>query len=142
MRALVVEDDLVCRRVLAKLLTVHGADVVAVATGGEALTAVHSAQAEGRPFQVVCLDIDMPDMTGHQVLSTLRREEDDRAMSPEERLRVVMTSGHSQPENVVLSFHNRCDGFLVKPVNPQKLTDKLTAMGFPPKPVPPAAPGT
>lgn len=129
MHALIVEDDLVCRKVLQKLLAGYGT-VEAVACGSDALIAVTQARAAGKPFQLVCLDIDMPDMTGHQVLVQLRREEDERKSPADQRLRVLMTSGHSQPENVVASFHNRCDGFLVKPVNAHKLAERLNGFGF------------
>ncbi len=131
MHALVVEDEPVCRKVLAKLLASYGT-VDSVACGSDALIAIAQARDAGKPFQLVCLDIDMPDMTGHQVLAQLRRDEDDRRLPADQRLRVLMTSGHSQPENVIASFHNRCDGFLVKPVNPHKLAERLNAFGFAP----------
>jgi two-component system chemotaxis response regulator CheY len=131
MHALIVEDDLVCRKVLHKLLAGYGT-VESVNCGSDALIAVTQAREAGKPFQLVCLDIDMPDMTGHQVLVQLRREEDERSTPADQRLRVLMTSGHSQPENVIASFHNRCDGFLVKPVNPHRLAERLNAFGFAP----------
>lgn len=131
MHVLIVEDDLVCRKVLQKLLAGYGT-VEAVTCGNDALIAIQQARDNGVAFQLICLDIDMPDMTGHQVLAQLRREEDGRKCPPDQRLRVLMTSGHSQPENVVASFHNRCDGFLVKPVNPHKLAERLNAFGFAP----------
>lgn len=131
MRSLIVEDDLVCRRVLQKLLLAFG-PTEAVVNGAEALAAVAQALVDQNPFHLICLDIDMPDMTGHQVLVQLRKDEDERPDSNAQRVRVLMTSSHSQPEHVVLSFHNRCDGFLVKPINPQKLAERLHVFGFAP----------
>jgi two-component system chemotaxis response regulator CheY len=131
MHALIVEDDMVCRRILQKLLSAYGS-VDAVTNGREALTAIQKARAAQTPYHLICLDIDMPDMNGHQVLIQIRKEEDSLGGVPDARARVLMTTGHSQPEHVVVAFHNRCDGFLVKPVNPHKLSEKLHVFGFAP----------
>jgi two-component system, chemotaxis family, chemotaxis protein CheY len=131
MRSLIVEDDLVCRQVLKKFLTVYGPCTAAV-NGTEALALIAQATTRNEHFQLICLDIDMPDMTGHQVLTLIRTREDERQCPADQRVRVLMTSGHSQPEHVVLSFHNRCDGFLVKPITAHKLAERLNPFGFAP----------
>src|SRR5690606_18914287 len=63
-RALVVDDNEVNRRMLHETLRSWRLEPTAAATGEEALRAVDRAHAEGRPFDLVLLDAVMPDLDG------------------------------------------------------------------------------
>jgi two-component system chemotaxis response regulator CheY len=127
MRSLVVDDDFICRStLLAQLLPYGGCD--AAANGREALLAVARAQEAGWTYDLVCLDIDMPDMSGHEVLRAMRQKEDQAGGS--RRVKVLMTSAHSESDQVKTSFINRSDGFLVKPVRGDLLRVRLQTLGL------------
>jgi CheY-like chemotaxis protein len=67
-RVLLVEDDLTALEALSTLLELDGYDVVAVATGGEAITAL-----ESRPFEVLITDLELPGVHGLEVVRAARQ---------------------------------------------------------------------
>jgi PAS domain S-box-containing protein len=71
LRALVVDDTPVSRLVHVQLLRVAGVDSEAVPSGTAALEAMLKADREGRPFDLVLIDLNMPDMGGFEVLATM-----------------------------------------------------------------------
>jgi PAS domain S-box-containing protein len=75
-RALVVDDNEVNRRILQAQLTAWGIDVTVVAGGQAALEALDAARRAGRPFPLVLLDAHMPDIDGFGVAEAIasRRE--------------------------------------------------------------------
>lgn len=129
MKTLIVEDDFVPRLVLQRALETFGT-VDAATNATEGLAAFNFALQQGRPYQLVCLDIDMPDASGLDVLKEMRHQEVERQVPDELRARVLMTSGHSEADQVRTAFFNRSDGFLVKPIDFEKLKAKLKSFGF------------
>jgi two-component system chemotaxis response regulator CheY len=127
MHALVAEDDFLCRRILVRLLALHGA-CDGAASGDEAIAAIHAAAASGRPYDLVCLDIEMPGRDGRDVLAELRRLEAERRTPIPAR--VLMTTAHSRAEHVVTAVQAGCDGFLAKPVDPGRVLAHLVSWGL------------
>ena len=70
-RALVVDDTPVSRLVQSQMLRLAGLDCEAVASGSAALEAIKAAEAAGRPFDLVLLDLNMPDMSGFETIANL-----------------------------------------------------------------------
>lgn len=124
MKSLVVDDEFVPRMVLQRILQAHGACDAATTTA-EAMAAVRHAIDQKMPYQLICLDIEMPDGSGQDVLKQIRQLEEQLQVPGELRAKVLMASGHSEPEQVKASFYNGGDGFLVKPIDPERLTRKL-----------------
>ena len=75
MRTLIVEDDFTSRLLMQAILAPCGECHIAV-NGREAIQAFRLARAQGRPYDLVCLDIMMPEMDGHAVLKVLRAAEE------------------------------------------------------------------
>ena len=71
-RALVVDDNAVNRRVLHDLLRRQQMLPAGAASGAEALQALQQASAEGRPFELVLLDANMPAMDGFEAAARIR----------------------------------------------------------------------
>jgi two-component system NtrC family sensor kinase len=84
---LIVDDEPAIRLALVRYLQKEGHAVDAVATGHEALALVRSRRYDG-----ILLDLRMPDMAGHAVYETLRREDPDHAA------RVVFATGDVESE--------------------------------------------
>ena len=74
LRALVVDDNVINRRVLTSWLERWEMEAVAVDGGAAALEAATLASREGRPFAIVLLDVNMPEMDGFDVARRLQRE--------------------------------------------------------------------
>jgi two-component system, chemotaxis family, chemotaxis protein CheY len=124
MRTLIVEDDFVSRKVLHALLSPHGECDVAV-NGKEAVEAFALSHTQGKKYDLVCLDIMMPEMDGQEVLATIRRLEREREIHGGDGVKVVMTTALKDPKNVMRAFREQCDGYLVKPVDRAKLQEVL-----------------
>jgi PAS domain S-box-containing protein len=112
-RVLVVEDHDDGRDMLATTLGLHGHEVVAAATGAEAL-----ALAERGPVDVALVDIGLPDLDGYEVARHLRRRFGAR-------LRLVALTGYGQPADRERAVAAGFDEHVVKPVDPARLATLL-----------------
>jgi two-component system chemotaxis response regulator CheY len=127
--ALVVDDDAVSRVLLQRLLE-RRFHVSAVNDGRAAVAAHETALAWGAPFELVCLDIMLPDWDGHRALRELRRLERACLKAPAVGAKVVMVSAMRDSSHVLQAFRDSCDGYLVKPLDAAKLEKTLHQLGF------------
>ncbi|PLX94851.1 MAG: response regulator [Desulfuromonas sp.] len=121
MRTLIVEDDLISRRLLQKLLAPFGECHVAT-NGREAVEAFSLAMVEREPYDLICLDIMLPEMDGQEALKTLRRIESEMGVSPSDEVKVFMTTALDSMKNVMEAYYRGgCTAYLVKPIEKEKL---------------------
>ncbi len=109
MRSLIVEDDAVSRVLLEEILAQYG-EVVAVESGVEGLALFLEEK-----FDLICLDINMPSISGHQVLAYIRAYEKASGLNPWETVKIIITSVLKDKENVFKAFRGTADGYLAKP---------------------------
>lgn len=124
MRSLIVDDEYISRRVLQEIVRPYG-DFEAVASGEEALMAFTLSQDEGRPFELVLLDIEMSGMDGHETLRRLREVEAKRGIIGRRGAKVVMTTVRKDPDSVFAAFRDQCEAYLIKPVTREALEAHL-----------------
>lgn len=129
MRCLIIDDDPVCRKVLATVLGLHGR-VAEAATGRHALDQVRNAIATKQPFAVITLDIMMPDLDGHATLTAIRSLEQAAGIAP---AKIFMTTSLGDGRNVSSAFREQCTGYLTKPVDLTKLVALLQEHGLIPR---------
>lgn len=130
MRFLIVEDDFVSRRMLQLFLASHGECDVAV-NGKEALGAIAMAQAEQRPYALICLDVMMPELNGMEVLKEIRAQEKRAGIPQQQEVKVIMTTALDSPRDVVGAYYQGgCSGYLVKPVSRSALDSLLGEYGL------------
>jgi two-component system chemotaxis response regulator CheY len=134
MKMLIAEDDFVCRKVLQKMLSAYGECDVAV-NGREAIAAFRHAASEGKKYNLICLDIMMPDLDGQNALKEIRKIEYENGIRGTEGTKVVMTTALNDSKNVMQAFKEQCDGYLVKPIEKNKLVALLTEFGIIKNPV-------
>lgn len=72
MRTLIIEDNFISRLILQRLLSSYGICDIAV-NGKEALEAFFPGWEEEIPYDLICLDICMPEMNGQEALRAIRR---------------------------------------------------------------------
>jgi CheY-like chemotaxis protein len=114
---LLVDDDENNRYTLGRRLRREGFDDVTEATNGrEALELVRS-----RPFDLVLLDVMMPEMDGHEVLQALKS---DMALRD---IPVVMISALDAIESIVRCIELGAEDYLPKPFNPTLLKARISA---------------
>lgn len=108
MKVLIVEDALPLATVYGHQLSRAGIDTVHVETGKDALTRLRKGG-----FSVVLLDLQLPDMNGHEVLSTIREEQ-----LP---VTVVVVTSSGSIKTAVEAMQAGAYDFLVKPVAEERL---------------------
>ena len=125
MRILIVEDDFVGRKVMHQVLLEYGECDIAV-DGLEAVKAFDLAWNSGKPYDVIFLDIMMPNMSGHEALKIIRDKERERGVLPAREVKVIMTSALDDVKNVTQSFfQGGASAYLVKPIERRKIIDEL-----------------
>lgn len=130
MKFLVVEDDPAGAVLLRVILTEHG-EVDEVSDGPAAIEAFDGAWSKGRPYDVIFLDIMMPDMNGHDVLRVIRERERELRLPHLREVKVIMTTAIDSTESVSMAFHEgRASGYLVKPIYAHAVIRELTKLGI------------
>jgi two-component system, chemotaxis family, chemotaxis protein CheY len=120
MKTLIVEDDFTSRVILQKLLMPFGECHVAV-NGKEAVSVCLTALESGQPYDLICLDIMMPEMDGQDALVRIRALEQKKGLSPERAARVIMTTALDDARSIMDAFYGLCDGYLIKPIDGERL---------------------
>lgn len=119
MKALVVDDAGVARKMVGKMMTDLGFDVISAEHGQDALDQL---DPEDPPVAVVT-DWNMPVMDGAELAKTLRK-------SPEYALiPVLMISSESDPRRVAKALLSGVDEYLFKPVDAGMIRERLEIMG-------------
>jgi two-component system chemotaxis response regulator CheY len=124
MKTLIVEDDFTSRLLLQELLKSYGPSHIAV-NGEEAVEAVNTALEAGEHYDLICLDIMMPKMDGHEALRIFRDQEEARGIRSSEGAKILMTTALSDIQSVMEAYRNLCDGYLTKPIEKAKLLEEL-----------------
>jgi signal transduction histidine kinase/CheY-like chemotaxis protein len=119
-RILLVEDGEVNQEVAQGLLELQGYQVQIANNGCEALAAL-----EESAFDIILMDLEMPEMDGMTATAEIRRRE---ALAGSPRTPIVAMTAHG-----ISSIRQQCleigmDGYLSKPIQPQELFDELDRM--------------
>jgi two-component system response regulator HydG len=113
-RVLVVEDDQDTARFEVEVLRLGGFDVTHTPDPAEAL------RRAGEDWDLVVTDLQMPGMSGLELLEALRRVAPD--------LPVAVVTAYATVNNVVVALRSRADEFLQKPLLPDKLLATAVAL--------------
>lgn len=126
-RVLVVEDDTGLRNALVRGLSEHGLQVAAVPDGGSAL---ESLTDPARSFDVVVMDIGLPDSDGRDVCQAMRT----RGITAG----VLFLTARDQLDDLMSGFAAGGDDYLAKPFHFAELLARLTALARRTEPLAPA----
>ena len=126
LRVLLVEDNFASRLLLQSFLSRYGECHIAV-NGREAVEAFNSALERGQSYDLVCMDIMMPEMDGREAVRQIRAMEETRGILSTYGTKIIMTTAVDEIKDVVLCFKELCDAYLVKPIDLSKLVSHLRA---------------
>jgi signal transduction histidine kinase/ActR/RegA family two-component response regulator len=116
---LMVEDNPVNMMISVALLEQWGAEVVQAQGGAEAILAVDRAMASGHPFDVVLMDVQMPEMSGHEATRRLRQHHSAQALPI-----IALTAAALVAEREQALAEGMND-FLTKPIDAMRLRATL-----------------
>jgi len=117
-RILVVDDDPNLLALLSKMLMRVGVTPTTAENGTEALDRLHGDQ----PFDLLILDLMLPDIDGFEVLSRIREE------NTYDDMPVLILSARADPDTIKQGLDLGADGYLTKPYLPNTLTSRVRAV--------------
>ena len=130
MKTLIVEDDFICRRLLKELLARYG-DCDIATNGEEGVAAFKMALESGAPYQLVCMDIMMPNMDGQQALKLIREIEKEHNIFGDQEVKVIMTTALDDPKSVIEAYYRGgATAYIVKPIIKETLLNELRNFGL------------
>jgi two-component system chemotaxis response regulator CheY len=105
MRILIVEDNKTNQLLLHSFLWKYGECRVAM-NGKDAVAAFRAAQKSGQRYDLICMDIMMPEMDGQTAIQEIGALEGAEESSAAQSVKIIMTTAANDMENVVKSFNS------------------------------------
>ncbi len=127
MRFLIVDDDPCCRLLLKAMLENY-ADCDLAFDGSEAVEAVRLSLQDERPYDLICLDIMMPGIDGHEALSRIRQLEKEHGIHGSDGAKVIMTTALEDARHCVQSFREGCEAYVTKPLTREEILDQAMSL--------------
>ncbi|HCH34962.1 MAG: Response regulator receiver protein [Candidatus Saccharibacteria bacterium GW2011_GWC2_48_9] len=117
---LCIEDDRLIGEMYVRSLRKAGYEVDWVVSGNDGLVA-----ARNKPYDLMLLDVMLPEQRGSDILSTLRSK--DRDMIPDTK--VLVLTNFEQDEESRMAMEHRADGYLIKAdITPRKLISIIESL--------------
>lgn len=109
-KILIIEDEAIIATFMSRVLKSRGYFVTITRKGKDALEKIQTSD-----YNLVLLDIGLPDMTGTELLKKIRETNDN--------LIVIMITGHPNLDSSIDSINHGADGYIVKPIRDKNLVD-------------------
>jgi two-component system chemotaxis response regulator CheY len=128
-RILLAEDDFASRLMLQTFLSRYGECHVAV-NGREAVEAFRAAVELGQRYDLICMDIMMPEMDGREAVRQVRAMEEAEGTLSTYGAKILMTTAVDDVKEVIACFKELCDGYLMKPIDLGELLAQMKAFNL------------
>jgi PAS domain S-box-containing protein len=122
---LVAEDNEINALLMRSLLTRLGHHAVIATNGEAALESWFAAKSAGTPYDLVLMDIQMPELDGIETAKRIRLSE---AGEPGRRTPILALTANTLVEDRYACFEAGMDGFLIKPLDREKLAEALAGL--------------
>ena len=122
---LVAEDNEINALLMRSLLTRLGHHAVITTNGEAALESWLAAKSAGTPYDLVLMDIQMPQLDGIETTKRIRARE---AGQPGRPTPILALTANTLVEDRYACFEAGMDGFLIKPLDRDKLADALAGL--------------
>jgi len=130
LRILIVEDDFMVRQIIRDILEQYGT-VDIVVNGEEAVQAFRVAWRKQEPYDLICMDIMMPNMDGNVALVKIRDVEKSLGIPSPEEVKVIMISALDDAKTVVKAYSKGgATSYIVKPIEKDRLLNEMHNIGL------------
>lgn len=129
MRILIAEDDPVSAKLLSRMLERY-AEVTVTVNGEEAFDAFQNAIESGQPFDLLFLDIMMPEVSGQETLAAIREYERIKGIIGGDAAKVVMVTALDDGGNIYEAHRNDCVDYINKPIKKEIVIGILDRLGL------------
>ncbi|MBM5574454.1 MULTISPECIES: PleD family two-component system response regulator [Deefgea] len=116
-KILIVDDSPTERHFLGELLTKNGFQIITLESGEEAVSRTKEIMPD-----LILMDVVMPGMNGFQATRTISRDE------PTKNIPIIMCTSKNQETDMVWAKRQGATEYVVKPVDPQELLNKIAAL--------------
>jgi two-component system chemotaxis response regulator CheY len=113
MKALIVDDCALSRQLLIIGLD-DWAEIDIAQNGKEALDMVKNVIAQGANYNLICMDLHMPVMDGHETMHEIRRLESEAGV--EKSIVIMITSSNCPDDMLKAIIDGECNDYMMKPV--------------------------
>jgi two-component system chemotaxis response regulator CheY len=129
-RILIVEDEFLSRNLLSHLIAEYGSFDTAI-NGNEGVEAVKRAYETGSPYDLIFLDIMMPEKNGQMALKEIRDFEKKRGILAVDGCKVVMTTALGDAKNGMEVLCSQCEAHITKPYVKKSIDEQIRKLEFP-----------
>ena len=123
MRALIIDDSLSMRMYVASMIEDQGFETEMACDGQDALRKLKAGESKGA-FDMATVDWDMPIMDGPSFVAAVRADPKYRDM------KLLMLTARQHMDEVVKALAIGADDYLMKPVTPEMLEEKIRLVGL------------
>ncbi len=126
MKILVVEDDDVCRTMISTLLKEYG--IVDIACNGEeAVHLVELCKSNELYYDLIALDVKMPNKNGFDALKEIR---DFEFKTKLRAANIIMITSSDDNKSIITGFREQCDSYIIKPITKEKIKNAMIDLGL------------
>ena len=118
MKVLLIDDSTTMRKIQRRALSALGIEDVEEASNGR--EGVDKLQAENYGYNIVLLDMNMPEMGGMEVLKTVRADPKSN------NIPIIMCTSVADKEQVMEAIKSGASNYVVKPFTPEDLQKKIS----------------
>ena len=128
MKCLIVEDDEISSQVLEKMVSLHGS-YDAVTNAKQAGALFRQARESQSPYDLILMDIMLPEGDGLQTVREIRAAEALLDISKQHRVKVIMTTALDDPRTIMKAlYESDADSYLIKPISLQRLEEEFRTL--------------
>jgi two-component system chemotaxis response regulator CheY len=130
MRTLIVEDDSISGKILLNIVSTYGQCDLAE-NGRQALDAFKQSLDQADPYDLICMDIAMPELDGQNALRRIRDIEKQAGIDAELGAKVVMITASSDTRQVKDAlFKGGANAYFVKPLQVEAFLKELKSLNL------------
>jgi two-component system chemotaxis response regulator CheY len=129
MKTLIVEDDYITSQVMQEIMFNYGECDIAE-NGKIAIELFTQAFEQEQKYDLIFLDIMMPEMDGQDVLALIRQIEEQYGIKGLDGVKIIMSTALDDYANLSKAFGNQCEGYVVKPIEKEKVIKALRTAGL------------
>ena len=123
-RVLLIDDEMDLVKITTNALLGAGYEVESAYNGREAIGAFVEALYKKKPFSIMLLDVRLPDINGIEVLQIIRKEEEERGISENNLIPVIVFTAYDKPWMDPLMIKG-CNDFMLKSSTDEELLEKV-----------------
>ncbi len=132
MKSLIIDDDASSRNMFKLYLEKFGkCDMASI--GYDGINAYKKALSSGEPYDLIIIDIILPDINGNEILKMLRTEENMNKIADYFRTKVILTTSLDDEENrrIEKNLTEGIEAYYAKAFANEGLDEKLSELGLP-----------